>query len=238
MAHRKIHHTIIILTLTFLIFSCKKRLQKESSIVSISVVNPVTKEPISGVKYVLTEYEEEENGQILGGDDLIETENNPLAEGETDASGSASFDFYKKRDHDFAYIIRFDYAQMDLPSGDYEIVKGGDEYFLEQHEYTHQFNFEVVPYVNYITHIKNFNCQGSDDEMRYRIKYLFTGSGNWTNWTSGFMGCYEYVGELKYKPMEVFVTEIEVTRHDGTFDTYTDTLTVGINPIDTLKIYY
>lgn len=237
MVHRKIYYIIIIVFLCFA-FSCKKRPQKEPSFVTIYAENPVTSEPISGIQFVLREYLEVENGQLLGNDDLEETEDSPVISGETDANGNASFDLYKKRDHDFAYVLTIDYFDMDVPPGDYEILSGGDKYFLEQHEREHNFNFEIAPIVKFVTHKKNYNCQGVNDLMKHRIKFLYTGSGDWTSWQYGFQGCYESLSDVKTHLMEVFVTELEVTREDGTIENIIDTSRIGINEIDTIKYYY
>lgn len=244
MFNRKICNTItklggLIVLIAFL-SGCKKRLQKEPSVVSINVINPVTEEPISGVKYLLKEYEEISKGQTLGNNDLIETENNPIISGETDASGNASFDFYKKRDHDFAYVLTIDYSDMDVPPGDYEIISGGEKYFLEQHEREHYFNFEIVPYVNFVYHVYNKNCQGSNDKMTFRTKYLFTGS-SWHSWLPEhleYKGCVNEVSNVQSRPMDVIVREMIVEREDGTTEQIFDTSRIGVSPIDTVSAYY
>lgn len=123
MLNGKVYHTIIILLIFIFNWSCKKQLQKEESTVTISVVNPITGEGYSGVQYEIKEYIETEDGQILGSSD-DETEESPIATGETDVNGNASVQFYKKKNLEYSYRIFFDYSAMDVAGGDYEIVKG------------------------------------------------------------------------------------------------------------------
>ena len=105
--------------------------------------------------------------------------------------------------------------------------------------------YEIVPYSEYFIHIKNVECQNSNDKMRYRSNSLYTrpndGFSNWSpnpDLTSGcFEGCYEYISPLRTNPSDTIIYEMEVTR-GGSTEIITKKFFRDPSKIDTLKLYY
>ncbi|MGM0479769.1 MAG: hypothetical protein ACQERC_11150 [Bacteroidota bacterium] len=166
-----------------------------------------------------------------------------IHEGKTNSEGIAKYSFKAALSGKYWYRPEInegslgangiDYSVIKQPSPSVEIVKKDKENIVR---------YEIVPYHDRITHIKNNNCQGSGDVMRFRQKYLLSGSGNWTIWTPEhalYEGCINEYSQILSRPLDHVVTEIKVTRQDGSVDNYIDTSYItGEHPVDTIKVYY
>ena len=239
MANKKVYYSIIFLcSLALLAPSCKKKLQKEASTISIKAVNPITGDPYPGVKYEIREYEDG-GSSIFSGSNQTESEDSPILTGETDENGIVEEMFYKKKHSDFGYVIYFDFSDMNVPSGDYKVLNKAHFANLYQDLRKHEYEFEIVPFGDFYIHRKNINCLGPSDKMRYRTKWLYTGSSNWTDWTiyNYFEGCIDEVAGPFSQPSDYRVTEMEIIKNGQT--TYqVDTFYIKPGVVDTLKMYY
>ena len=78
--------------------------------------------------------------------------------------------------------------------------------------------------------------------MKFRQKNLYTGSGGWSIWTPEHAlleGCTNNYSDLRSRPLDHIVTEIEVTRQNGSVENYIDTSFMeGESNVDTIKVYY
>lgn len=239
MVHRKIYYTVACSILFFLISSCKKRLYEDPTTVTIKVQNPITGEGYKNVSFQVKEFEDKNSGIHVLGSNTEETEDSPVYSGSTDGNGYATFEFYKKKHSDFAYDLILDFSEMEVPGGDYEIVSGGSGYVLYQDLFEHSIDIDIVPYADFYIHRKNINCQEPDDKMRFRTKWLYTGTGNWTNWGEDdyFEGCVDDFSGPHHRPSDYRVTEMEIIKNGQT--TYKiDTFYIDPNQVDTLKMYY
>ena len=183
-------NTIYILAIIVSLISCKKMRSKDTLTVDVTCVNPVDGSVFPGVVYTIYGVKDKFSVGLNTNQkkELIYT-------GETDVNGKAFYEFDAIKNSKFSYEIYFDYSEMDVPDGEYYLNKTRDFDYLKKNE-VNVYKFDIFPYGESYTHIKNIDCQNSNDKMRYRFKYLFTGSGNWTQWQSPyaedfFNGCYE-----------------------------------------------
>jgi len=222
-----LYSTILIL----LIISCKKEEEKSTMVINVNAINPVTNTPFKGVKYQIKEVESTSNG-VSG----INEDKTIILNGETNANGKVNveFEIFKNK---FDYEIQFDFEHMDVPEGDYELVKGGHFSNLYKNE-GNNFDFELVPYCSFTEHVLNLNCYDANDKMRIRFKFLFTGSGNWSFWGTDEInythGCAD-ITKNHYEPQDKYIYEVETTKN-GIVNSFIDTFV--INGIDTFNIHY
>ncbi|WP_107038339.1 transthyretin-like family protein [Brumimicrobium mesophilum] len=237
MAHKKINY-VLILFLAFLLFTGCKKKSKEYTTVIWEVINPVTNEPYTNMLVRLYEAKKKNNG----------IEYNLLFEGKTNQVGIAEFSFKANLTSGYWYEPEinegslghngFDYSVLKQPSPSDESVKKDEENIIR---------YEIVHIVEYVQHTKNINCQGSNDRMRFRRKFVFTGNGvnNYSAWIpninhNGFKyleGCYDNTSSKIIIPSDSILYELEVVRN-GNNEVIHKTFYVGSGQIDTVKLYY
>lgn len=230
MAYQKINYAVILSVVVLLSLSCKK-LSKEYATARWEIMNPVTNTPYVGIPVRL----------ILGDYRGSTPKYEAIWQGETNSQGIAKYTFKGYTNPSFGYLEEANLSVLGVGGIDYAIIRrpyaGG-----RQIDELNDFRYEIVPYRNRITHIKNNNCQGPGDIMRFRSKYIFTGSGNWSIWTPEhalYKGCIDNYTDIVSRPLDYIVTEIEVTRQNGTVEHFLDTSYIrGENMVDTIKIYY
>jgi hypothetical protein len=77
--------------------------------------------------------------------------------GTTDANGKALYEFKAIENCKFSYEIYFDYSNMQVPTGEYDLSKTRDFDYLKKNE-INKYEFDILPYVKLISHTKNINC--------------------------------------------------------------------------------
>lgn len=233
MAHQKTYNAVITILVLFLFFSCKKH-SKEYATARWEIINPVTNEPYVGIPVRLI------LGDYRGNSPKYEV----IWEGETNSQGIAEHKFKGYTNPSFGYLEKANLAPLGTQGFDYFIIRrpyAGGRPLDELNE----LRYEIVPYANFVLHIKNLNCQGSDDKMRYRSNRLYTrpndGFSNWSpspTLTSGYYeDCYENISSEISNPSDSIMYEIEVTKNGNT-ETIFKTFFVGSGQVDTVKIYY
>ena len=235
MAHQKIIHVLILFLATLLLSGCRKE-SKEFTTVEWVVVNPVTNAPYINLKVRLYEAKATNNG----------IKYKLIYEGETDSQGRAKYSFKAALSTKYWYKPEINEGSLGVNGIDYSVIKQpspSDENVKKDE--VNEVRYEIVPYAKFYREVKNVNCQGTDDKMRYRSKSIYTSSSaEFTSWspnpdlTSGyFEGCYEYISPLRTNPSDSVVYEIEVTRN-GTTEVTTQKFYRNPNSVDTLKIFY
>jgi hypothetical protein len=232
MAHQKVNYVLIMLFVVSLFSSCKKE-SKEYTTVIWEVINPVTNAPYTNILVRLYEAKKTNSG----------IEYSLIYEGKTNNQGRAEYSFKAYLSGKYWYEPEINEGALGVNGIDYTIIKqpSPSVYNVKKDE-ENIIRYEIIPYHNRLTHVKNFNCQGSGDIMRYRQKYLYTGSGGWTIWTPDhvlYEGCIDDYSDVRSRPLDHIVTEIEVTRQNGSVENYIDTSFIkGENNVDTIKVYY
>jgi hypothetical protein len=228
MAHQKINYVLILFFTVLLLAGCKKE-SKEYTTVIWEVVNPVTNAPYTNIKVRLYEAKKTNNG----------IEYSLIYEGKTNNQGRVEYSFKANLSGKYWYrpeinegslgVNGIDYSVIKQPSPSVDNVKKDEENIIR---------YEIVPYGEYVTHIKNINCQGTNDQMRLRRRYKVTGfSADFDDWTPYNEGCFENIyGVYKRRSDSVFF-EIEVIRGSST-EIIQKEFFIGPNEIDTLKLYY
>ena len=229
-------NTIYILTITLLLIGCKKLRSKDTLTVDITVENPIDHTPFPGVIYSIYEVKDLFSVGLSSNQkkELIYT-------GETDANGKAYYEFDAIKNAKFNYEIYFDYSEMDVPEGEYYLNKTRDFDYLKKNE-DNVYKFDVLPYSESYTHVKNIDCQNFNDKMRYRLKYLYTGSGNWTKWQSPyaedfFYGCYENQYAINKNPTDKVIYEMQIIKN-GVTTTVVDTFYRAPNTLTVFELFY
>ena len=233
MAYQKAYNAVVLLLMLFFFFGCKK-LSKEYTTARWEIINPVTNTPYVGipVRLILADYR--------GNSPKYET----IWEGKTNSQGIAEYKFKGYTNPSFGYLEEAGLTSLGTLGFDYAIVRrpyAGSRPLDELNE----LRYEIVPYAKYIVHIKNVDCQNSNDKMRYRSNNLYTqpnnGFSNWSpnpNLNSGFFeGCFEFVSPLRTNPSDTVIYELEVTK-GGNIELMTIKFFRDPSKIDTLKLYY
>ena len=170
MAHQKISYALILFLAGSVLLSCRKKLSKEDTTVEWVVVNPVTNTPYVGVPVRLSLIDYGNNSGVESG---------VIFEGVTNSQGRVSYTFKAYESATFTYWGEIDLNYFHATGLEYATLKqpSPGEFNKDQ---LNQLRYEIVPFVNVVRHIKNFNCQGNDDAMKLRERSLFSGSGNWS----------------------------------------------------------
>ena len=231
MAHQKITYALILFLAGSVLLSCRKKLSKEDTTVEWVVVNPVTNTPYVGVPVRLSLIDYGNNSGVESG---------VIFEGVTNSQGRVSYTFKAYESATFTYWGEIDLNYFHATGQEYAMLKQPSPGEFNKNE-LNELRYEIVPYIEAVHHIKNLNCQGEGDIMRWRYKSIVTLSQNWTNWISNTTttGCVDYMTGVNSMPMDKRVMEIEVTRQDLSIEHYVDTFILGIpGVVDTVRIYY
>ena len=233
MVYQKTYNAIILLLLLLLFFGCKKP-SKEYTTARWEIINPVTNTPYEGIPVRL----------ILADNRGNSPKYETIWEGETNSQGIAEYNFKAYMNTSFSYLEQATLAPLGTLGFDYSIIRRPSVVGMDKNE-VNELRYEIVPYANFVLHIKNLNCQGSGDKMRYRSNRLYTrpndGFSNWSpspTLTSGYYeGCFENISSEVSNPSDSIMYEIEVTKN-GSTETFYQTFFVGSGQVDTVKIYY
>lgn len=169
-----------------------------------------------------------------------------IYEGETDSQGRAKYIFKAALSNKYWYKPEINEGSLGINGIDYSVIKQpspSDENVKKDEE--NEVRYEIVPYAEFVYHIKNVDYQNSNDKMRYRSNRLYTrpndGFSNWSpspTLTSGYYeGCYENTSNAVTNQSDSILYEIEVTRN-GNIETLYKTFFVGSGQLDTIKLYY
>jgi len=225
--------TLILLTL-LLLTNCKKLRSKAPLTVDITCQNPVDGSAFPGVIFKIYEVKDKFSIGLS-----VNQKKELIYTGTTNVNGKANYEFDAIKNSKFSYEIFFDYSNMDVPVREYDLSKTSNFNYLKKNE-SNVYHYSILPYANLITHTKNINCIDSTDKKRTRWKYLYTGSGNWTFWSTDdiyyLYGCQDKISH-SYIVSDYLVYETEVTRNNIT-SSFIDTFYVYPENSDTLKIYY
>ncbi len=226
--------------IAFLFLSCARYSPFGESTLEIHAYNPATGEPIAGVHCKLYELE-------------IKLSNNKIDstlvfEGYTDqVTGKTQYTFLPKANkpgHTFDYVVVFDYDNMQLQPGNYQglfVPNSVSVYFQQPIEYI---PIKIAPTLNYIYHRENTNCLGSNDSMRYKVKFPHTIGDDFSTWVPGasldyyYLGCADIYSQVISAPQDSVYWEIEVTRNGNTSIIRDSMLLDPTKVQDTIKIYY
>jgi hypothetical protein len=194
------------------------------------IINPVNDLPYAGIDVQLF-LEYNKNSKLNS--DLI-------FEGTTDKEGRCVFTFKAHEHHNYWYRSKVNLSWLGTEGVNYWIRKQPNisSYSIEKDK-SNTLTYEVLPYTEAAWHIKNINCQGINDVMKYRFKELFTSTYGWTHWiqNENTSGCVNEYYPITRKSDKIIV-EAEIIREDSTIDYFLDTFFVGTDNIDTIKLYY
>jgi hypothetical protein len=208
---------------------CKKEAKAPIGI-HIKAKMPHTGEAIAGIRWRIEETKKDEpTGWEL--------------HGVTDGSGEQMIEFNPKRNSACYYTIYFNYNYMNVPDGDYEIVRGPhfDPVVRQYMTLENTYDIRILPYTQYHFVIDNVNCVDENDQMRFKA-YNYDESPNssfsYLDYSSPFTGCgvfHEYTNNHVLAGHQVY--QIEVTRN-GIVNTYIDTFNVLPNTMNEVHILY
>ena len=223
---------ILLSTLLLTISSCYKNKMDEPMVVKITSENPITHSPYPNILFTIYEVK----NPTFGGND----QKTEIYSGKTDENGNATYQFDIPENYKWTYEITFDYSKMDVPENDYYMKRAPNFQYL-QRGYDNVFDIQILPYAKYYQHIKNVNCNGQNDKMRWRSIHQYTGSGNWSIWHTSYdedyiLGCYD--SEVnRYEISDIMITEMEIIKNNIK-NNIIDTFYINPTKIDTLKLYY
>jgi len=235
MVQQKINYVLILLFTVLLLAGCRKE-SKEYTTVIWEVVNPVTNTPYKNMLVRLYEAKKTNKG--------IEYE--LIYEGKTDNQGKAKYSFKAALSGKFWYKSEINEGYLGQNGIDYSVIKQpspSDENVKKDEE--NIIRYEIVPYGGFIIHIKNTDCQGANDKMRYRVNQLYTrpndGYSNWSpssTLTSGYYeGCYYDITNVVTNRSDSIVYELEVTKNNIT-ELLEKKFHNSPEVVDTIKLYY
>ena len=236
MAHPKINYVLILFFTVLLSASCRKE-SKEYTTVIWEVVNPVTNSPYVNMTVRLYEAKATNNG----------IEYKLIYEGKTNSQGVAEYSFKAALSGKYWYKPEINEGSLGVGGIDYKVIKQtSPSVETVKKDQENLLRYEIVPYGEYVQHTINIDCQGSDDKMRYRRKFIYTGKGenDFGNWhpinfqeEEYIEGCYDNLSSIIQIPMDSILYEVEVTKNGNT-ETLYKIFYVGPDKIDTIKLYY
>ncbi|WP_343634662.1 hypothetical protein [Fluviicola sp.] len=219
-----IHRTLVVVGLLLLIFSCHKADKKHPIQFTIKSHIPYSGEPISGVKYTITEYRSKKFSKKLSDIEYTDFK----LEGYTNTNGLAVISFLPKKSLDYMYRIDFDYSKIQFSgsSEDYSLINA-PAYDLINRDNPRDYEIRALPHCSVHFKIENINCFDSNDKMRFKtfnmdefpnqsFQYISV-------WSNDFNGCavnLENTSNDMLSGRKVY--QIEVTRN-GQVTTYIDT---------------
>ncbi|MDX2359787.1 MAG: hypothetical protein QNK23_03195 [Crocinitomicaceae bacterium] len=154
-------HSITIGITLLLLMACSKE-AKDPIYVNINAIIAYDGTPISGICWNIVETKSE---GLIGGN--INATGWELG-GTTDGSGISVVEFYPKKDLDYQYDIYFDYSNMIVPVGDYEIVNGPTTFAHVNHSSENIYNIRLLPYMDIDLHFLNQNCFDINDTFKFK----------------------------------------------------------------------
>lgn len=233
MAHEKINYVLIFLCSSLILSGCKRE-SKQETIVRWEIINPVTNAPYVNMKVGL----------------ILETnkggaKSETVWKGETNSAGIAEYTFNAFKNGKYSYVETVNLSSLGSNGFDYAVINRPGPQALKKDEINVR-KYNIIPYADFIIHIKNIDCQNSDDKMRFRSNSLYSEPHNndFSNWsphqtaTSGYYeGCYEYVTDVLNLPSDTILYEMEFTKNGVTEVVYKK-FYVGPEKLDTIKLYY
>lgn len=235
MAYQKVNHVLILFLAALLMMGCKKE-SKTYTTVTWEIINPVTGEGFSGVPVSLYEVRYGSSASYL-----------KIWSGTTNENGLAVHKFKAYTSTKYGYTGSADLSVLGVLGIDYSVIKQPSPGQMLKNT-KNKLRYEIVPYGDYVQHTKNIDCQGVEDKMRLRRKFIYTGKGEneFSDWfpneeLNGFSyieGCYENISDDPIQiPSDSILFEIEVTKNGITEILY-EKFYVGPEQVDTIKIYY
>ncbi|MDX2359786.1 MAG: hypothetical protein QNK23_03190 [Crocinitomicaceae bacterium] len=221
------HLTTTLGIIVLLLTACSKD-SKDPIYVNISAVMAHDGVPISGICWNIVETKSE---GLIGGD--INPTGWELG-GTTDNAGISVIEFYPKKDFDYQYEIYFDYSNMNVPVGNYDIVNGPTSLAHVNHSSTNNFEIRVLPIMPVQINFENINCHDSNDTFKYK-KYNLSANNNISQnqidnwpWLEGpsLNGCVNFIGTAQDRDAGYYVFQWEATRN-GITEQDTDTFYVA-----------
>jgi hypothetical protein len=234
MVYQKAYNAIIILTVLLLLIGCRKE-SKEDTVVRWEIINPVTHAPYVNMNLGLIVKTNKGGGPKSG----------TVWTGETNSAGIAEYTFNAYKNGKFSYVETVNLSSLGSNGFDYAVINRPGPQALKKDEVNVR-KYNIIPYADFIIHIKDIDCQNSNDKMRCRSNRLYSEPHNndWSNWsphqtaTSGYWeGCQEYATEILNSPSDTILYEMEITKNGVTEVVYKK-FYVGPEKLDTIKLYY
>lgn len=227
----------LFITFLFVFVSCKKHVENEQTIL-FRALNPSTDFRIQGVKVTIHENYHKKN-LVFGFEDLP-YRSEIIFEGYTNSNGELEYKFLPLDmigKNQVRYEVTYDYTSIQVPYDDYQVLMTheGELHFPYPDNYQEQI-IRIAPTLNVIDHIKNVNCQGPADTVRYKYwpSYAFFSSSYW-NWE---WGCIDDVSSSRTLPQDSIFWEAVVIRNGVTTYIKDSMLLDPTKTQDTIKIYY
>jgi hypothetical protein len=232
--------TVLALLVMLTFSGCKKLGTKDPIAFNITAVMPNTDTPIPGVKYRIVEYKYKKKfGKAIG--EQVET--GWTMEGFTGSDGKASGVFDGVFKSNYSYTIFFDYSNIILPAGIYDVSIIGPEYDIlsRSSDTENSYRIKILPYTSMHFKIENLNCVNENDAMRYKVYNCDErpfDDFQYIPYSHYFNGC-GFKGEITDDHVigghQVY--QIEVTKN-GVTTTYIDTFNLLPNVVNEVFIQY
>ncbi len=234
MDKQKINYLLILLFCMFFLNSCKKY-SNEYTEVEFVIVNPANDKPFEGIPVQIS-LSKATNKGVKDGEEFHN--------GVTDANGRAAFKFKARKGVNYWYTPSADFSSLGSPNNyEFFIRPIPGAYTIKKNQYN-EMRYEITYYAYLREKIKNVNCEGASDTLKWEGKYieLNYGSKAYDNHTT-VTGCYEYeTTSIDGNPegyMKVFmgthVYNYEVVRPSGV-DFGADTLHLGKGEFGRLQL--
>ena len=225
----------MILPLSF--SSCDKHNQDYYA-VRVECFIPYSNTPVKGLKYTI--YEMKYKDKLIGFGDLYKT--GWTLNGLVDADGETETRFTREYKEEGMYTGIFDYSDLDLPAGDYDIIGGNPGFDLDQ-DHTEIIRMKVLPKMTITSHFKNINCVDVNDKFKYKtlnIDELLTDYYNWDNHPWGDYPAYYGCADLTFTSQQHagrYVIQWEAVR-GGVTTTGIDTFLVSPETTNTINMFW
>jgi len=236
---KSIHRILVVFGMLFLVLSCKKLDKKHPIEFTIQAHIPYSGEPISGVKYTITEYRAKKWGKI----GEIEYTDFKL-EGVTNTNGIAEISFFPKKNKDYMYRIDFDYSNIQFQSysGSYSLINAPG-YDLITRNNQRDYEIRALPLMQIQWNFKNLSCFDVNDTFKYKQynldelpNYNFN---NGDPWQEGpiLNGCVDLTGDYLQRLAGRYVFKWEAVR-GGILTTGADTFFVSPGGTNNINMYW
>ncbi|MEZ4936514.1 MAG: hypothetical protein R2799_02865 [Crocinitomicaceae bacterium] len=223
--------------------SCKKHFEEEQTIV-FRAMNPATDFRVQGVK--VTIYENYHKKNLVLGSQEQPCKSKIIYEGVTNSMGECEFTFLplrmNQKNYEVKYRVDFDCSNIIVPYNDFIIqnptsgyLYGGQIYFPSTYQ---EMILRITPKVNVVRHVKNVNCQGSNDTVRYSYWSSYPYSSFTQNSGTWGYGCIDDVSYSSGLPQDSIFWEAMIIRNGITTYIQDSMLLDPSKTQDTIKIYY